>query len=80
MGHRHARRCAPNGLPSAALSNQHAGGHQTDDPYTATLRAADVPPEERFARTTVYSVALYATPPHVARTVRHIVNCLLLGL
>jgi hypothetical protein len=31
----------------------------------------DVPPEARIARTAVYSTALYATPPHVARTVRH---------
>jgi hypothetical protein len=31
----------------------------------------DAPPEARFARTAVYSVALYAMPLHVARTVRH---------
>jgi hypothetical protein len=31
----------------------------------------DALPEARFARTTVYSVALYVMPPHVARTVRH---------
>jgi hypothetical protein len=31
----------------------------------------DVPPEVRFARTTVYSVALYTMPSHVARIVRH---------
>jgi hypothetical protein len=31
----------------------------------------DAPPEARFARTTVYSMALYAIPPHVARTVWH---------
>jgi hypothetical protein len=31
----------------------------------------DAPPEVRFAKTTVYSVALYAMPSHVARTVRH---------
>jgi hypothetical protein len=31
----------------------------------------DTPPEARFARTVVYSMALYALPPHVARTVRH---------
>jgi hypothetical protein len=31
----------------------------------------DGPPEARFARTAVYSTALCAIPPHVARTVRH---------
>jgi hypothetical protein len=31
----------------------------------------DTLPEVRFAKTTVYSVALYAMPSHVARTVRH---------
>jgi hypothetical protein len=31
----------------------------------------DVPPEARFARTTIYSTTLYAIPSHVARTVRH---------
>jgi hypothetical protein len=31
----------------------------------------DVPPEARFARTTVYSTALYSMPPHVDKTVRH---------
>jgi hypothetical protein len=39
-GDRHSRCCAPYGLPLAAPSNQHAGGHRTDDPYTATLEAA----------------------------------------
>jgi hypothetical protein len=31
----------------------------------------DAPPEARFARTTVYSMALYAMPPHIARIVWH---------
>jgi hypothetical protein len=31
----------------------------------------DVPPEARFARTAIYSTALCAILPHVARTVRH---------
>jgi hypothetical protein len=31
----------------------------------------DVPPEARFARTAVYSTALYAMPPHIDKTVRH---------
>jgi hypothetical protein len=39
-GHRHARCCASYGLPSAAPSNQHAGGHRASVPYTATLKAA----------------------------------------
>jgi hypothetical protein len=38
-GHRHARCCASYSLPSAAPSNQHAGGHRTSNPYTATLEA-----------------------------------------
>jgi hypothetical protein len=37
----------------------------------AHRRRHDAPPEVRFARTTVYSVALYGMPSHVARTVRH---------
>jgi hypothetical protein len=31
----------------------------------------DAPLEARFARTAVYSMALYAMPPYIARTVRH---------
>jgi hypothetical protein len=45
-------------LPSKLLLEAHRTRH-------------DAPPEARFARTTVYSMALYAMPPHVARTVRH---------
>jgi hypothetical protein len=37
------------------------------DGYTARH---DVPPEARFPRTAVYSMTLYAIPPHVAKTVR----------
>jgi hypothetical protein len=37
--HFHAHCCALYDLLSAAPSNQHAGGHQTTDPYTATLEA-----------------------------------------
>jgi hypothetical protein len=37
----------------------------------------DAPPEARFARMAVYSTVLYAIPPHVDKTVRHDVNCLL---
>jgi glyoxylase-like metal-dependent hydrolase (beta-lactamase superfamily II) len=40
----------------------------------------DAPPNARFARTAVYSVALYAMPPYVDKIVRHDVSCLLLGL
>jgi hypothetical protein len=39
-GHHHARCCAPYSLPSAAPSNQHAGGHRTGDLYATTLEAA----------------------------------------
>jgi hypothetical protein len=38
----------------------------------------DAPPEAGFTRTAVYSMALYAMPPHVARTVWH--ACKLLPL
>jgi hypothetical protein len=31
----------------------------------------DVLPEARFGRTSVYSMALYAIPPHVDKIVRH---------
>jgi hypothetical protein len=44
--------------PSKPLLNAHRTCH-------------DAPPEVRFARTTVYFVALHAMPPHLARTVRH---------
>jgi hypothetical protein len=39
----------------------------------------DVPPEARFARTAVYSVALYTMPPHIDKIVWHDVNYLLLA-
>jgi hypothetical protein len=66
-GHRHAIHCALYGLMSMAPSNPHA---------TALERATSTPPprsrswrEAGFARTAVYSMALCAMPPHVARTV-----------
>jgi hypothetical protein len=31
----------------------------------------DVPPKARFAKTAIYSTALYATPPHINKIVRH---------
>jgi hypothetical protein len=40
----------------------------------------DVLPEARFAKTAIYSVALYAMPPHVDKIVQHDVSCLVLGL
>jgi hypothetical protein len=49
-------------------------------PLDAHRMRHDAPLEARFIRTAVYSVALYAIPPHVDKTVRHDVNCLLLGL
>jgi hypothetical protein len=44
--------------PSKLLMSGHRSSH-------------DAPPEAGFARTAVHSVALYAMPLHVARTVRH---------
>jgi hypothetical protein len=38
--HRHARRCAPYGTPSAAPSSQHTGDDRMEDSYAATLIAA----------------------------------------
>jgi hypothetical protein len=43
-------------------------------------RRHDALPDARFARMAAYSTVLYAIPPHVDRTVRHDVNCRLLGL
>jgi hypothetical protein len=45
-------------LPSKPLLDGHRARH-------------DAPPEARFARTAVYSTALYAIPSHIARTVWH---------
>jgi hypothetical protein len=45
-------------------------GRRTTTPRPHRTRH-DAPPEARFARTVVYSMALYVMPPHVARTVRH---------
>jgi hypothetical protein len=47
---------APTPLPSKPLLDRHK-----------THR--DAPPEARFAKTATHSMALYAIPPHVARTV-----------
>jgi hypothetical protein len=78
-GHRHASHCASYGLMSMAPSNPHADGPRTSDLNATPSRLLlethrthrDAPPEARFARTTVYSMALYAIPPHVARTEWH---------
>jgi hypothetical protein len=48
----------PTPPPSKSLLDEHRARH-------------DVPPEAGFARTAVYSAALYATPPHIDKTVRH---------
>jgi hypothetical protein len=40
----------------------------------------DAPPDTRFARTAVYSVALYTMPSHVDKQCGPLVNCRLLGL
>jgi hypothetical protein len=44
--------------PSKPLLDEHRTRH-------------DAPPEAGFDKTVVYSVALYAMPPHVARIVWH---------
>jgi hypothetical protein len=87
-GHRHAGYCASYDLMSTTPSSPHADGHQTGDLYAATLEAAPGraqdaprrPARSKIRRTAVYSMALYAMPPHVDKIVRHDVNCLLLSL
>jgi hypothetical protein len=39
--------------------------------WTGTGFAATPPPEARFTKTAIHSMALYTILPHVARTVRH---------
>jgi hypothetical protein len=76
-GHRHASHCALYGLMSMAPSNPHAAALERSTstppplkPLLETHRTRhDAPPEAGFARTAVYSMALCAMPPHVARTV-----------
>jgi hypothetical protein len=78
-GHRHASHCASYGLTSTTPSSPHADGPRTSNLYATPSKPLldahrtrhDAPPEARFARITVYSMALYAIPPHVARTVWH---------
>jgi hypothetical protein len=77
--HHRARCCAPHDLPSATPSSQSAGDDRTEDTYPPPSKPLlegyrvrhDIPPEARFARTAVYSTALFATPSHIARTVWH---------
>jgi hypothetical protein len=52
------KRASPTPPPSKPLLDRYRARH-------------DVPPEARFARTAIYSTALYAMPPHVDKTVRH---------
>jgi hypothetical protein len=61
------KRVTPTPPPSKPLLDRYRARH-------------GAPPDARFARMAVYSVALYAMPPHVDKIVRHDVNCLLLGL
>jgi hypothetical protein len=78
-GHRHTSHCALYSLMSTAPSNPHVDGPQTSNLYATPLKPLlgahrthhDAPPEAGFARMAVYSMALYAMPPHVARTVCH---------
>jgi hypothetical protein len=73
-GHRHARRCAASGPPSAQPSSRRTDGDQTRSSHVATLEAApgqaqDLPrrpPEARLSRTTINSTTLCAVPPYVA--------------
>jgi hypothetical protein len=78
-GHRHASHCASYGLMSTAPSSPHADSPQTSNLYATPSKPLldthktrhDALPEAGFARTAVYSTALYAMPPHVARIVLH---------
>jgi hypothetical protein len=78
-GHRHASHCVLYGLMSTTPSSPHADGPRMSNLYATPSKPLldahrtrhDAPPEAGFARTAVYSMALYAMPPHVARTVRH---------
>jgi hypothetical protein len=72
--HRHDRRCASTGLPSAAPSSQCTDGNQTGSSHTATLEAAPErvqgsprrPTGARFVRTTINSTVLYTIPPYAS--------------
>jgi hypothetical protein len=78
-GHHHDSHCASYGLMSAAPSNPHADGPRTSNLYAAPSKPLlgtqrthrDAPPEAGFARTTVYSMALYAMHLHVGEIVWH---------
>jgi hypothetical protein len=79
-GHRHASHCALYGLMSTSPSSPHATTLEratSTPPPSRPLRDThrtrhDAPPEAGFARTTIYSMALYAMPPHVGKIVRHV--------
>jgi hypothetical protein len=77
-GHCHADHCALYGLMSTAPSphgrpsNEQPQRHPPSWPLLETRKTRrDAPPEARFARTTVYSMTLYAIPPHIARIEWH---------
>jgi hypothetical protein len=75
----HASPCALYNLMSTTTSNPHADGPRTSNLYATpsmplleTHRTRhDTPPEVGFARTTVYSMALYTMPLHVGEIVWH---------
>jgi hypothetical protein len=78
-GHRHASHCVLYGLVTTAPSSPHADGPRTSNLYATPSKPLldthrtrhDAPPEAGFTRTAVYSMALYAMPPHVGEIVRH---------
>jgi hypothetical protein len=86
--HRHDDCCVPYGSPSAApwisvrtTTKGKISAPPLSKPLLDGYRAhRDAPPEARFARTAVHSVALSAMPSHVVSQCDTPVNCLLLGL
>jgi hypothetical protein len=78
-GHRNAGHCALYGLMSTTPSSPHADGPRTSNLYATPSKPLldahrtrhDSPPEAGFAKTVVYSTALYAMPTHIGEIVRH---------
>jgi hypothetical protein len=75
-----SRQQHPRVLTQAAIERATSTPPPSKPLLNAHRTRRDAPPETRFARTAVYSMALYAMPPHIDKTVRHDVNCFLLGL
>jgi hypothetical protein len=78
-GHRHSSHCASYGPrqrhPRVFTWTALERTTSTPPPSKLLMGAhrthRDALPEARFARTAIYSMALYTMPPHVVRTVRH---------